>query len=51
MKKQFIKDLPMYINGICVGFLFVSNQNIKIQHIIMFMLASISFVWYAKSKK
>jgi hypothetical protein len=53
MMKQFIKDLPIYINGFCVGFLFVSNPNIKIQHIIMFMLASISFIWYgyAKSKK
>lgn len=44
MKKQFIKDLPMYINGICVSYLFFENPNIKIHDIIIWLLAAITFI-------
>jgi hypothetical protein len=49
MKNQLIKDLPIYINGFTVTYLFV--QQINLVTLIMFPLAVFSFFWYGKNEK
>jgi hypothetical protein len=49
MKNQLIKDLPIYINGFTVTYLF--TQKINLFTFIMFLLAIISFFWYGYNEK
>jgi hypothetical protein len=50
MKNQLIKDLPLYLNGFSVTYLFIQNE-INIVNMIMFFLSVISFFWYGKNQK
>lgn len=49
-KNQLIKDLPLYMNGFAVTYLFMET-NCNIINISMLILAVISFVWFGKSQK
>ena len=51
MKKQFIKDLPIYLNGFAVTMLLWGIPKITISDAIMFALAAITFFWYGKNTK
>lgn len=48
-KNQLIKDLPIYINGFVVTYLFIKTDY-NIINYIMFGLAIISFFWYGQNK-
>jgi hypothetical protein len=48
--KQFLKDLPIYINGFVVTRLFM-NTPISTFDVTMFVLALISFIWYGAGKR
>lgn len=50
MKNQVIKDLPIYINGFVVSYLFVGTKC-NFVDIVMFGLAIVSFFWYGKNEK
>jgi len=41
------KDLPIFINGFVVAYLF-SQTNMNIVNWVMFILAAASFLWYVK---
>lgn len=49
MKKRFIKDLPIYLNGFAVGFLFWGLPKHTIMDVLMYILSVISFFWYEKN--
>jgi hypothetical protein len=49
-KNQLIKDLPIYINGFVVTYLFMGTKCNFID-CIMFGLAMISFFWYGRNQK
>jgi len=49
MKKQFIKDLPIYLNGFAVGFIFWSLPKYDIISILMYILSMVTFFWYGKT--
>jgi hypothetical protein len=49
MIKNLKKDLPIYINGFAVGYLFIET-NIKIIDCIMLLLAIFSFLKYGKNQ-
>ncbi len=51
MKDKFLKDLPIYLNGFAVGFLFWSIPSIGIFDIAMFILAMVTFQWYGETTK
>jgi hypothetical protein len=44
------KDLPIYINGFVVTYLFI-HTNMTISDWVMFILAAISFLYYGKNNK
>ena len=44
--KQFLKDLPIYLNGFAVTMLLLSIPKISIMDVTMFIMAIISFLWY-----
>ena len=50
MKKQFIKDLPIYLNGFAVGILFFGS-DISVTNVLAYALAMITFIWYGKINK
>ena len=49
--KQFIKDLPIYLNGFVVSWLFFEIPSRGAFHWTMFGLACISFLWYGSNMK
>lgn len=49
--KQFIKDLPIYLNGFVVSWLFFEIPYRGAFHWTMFGLACISFLWYGSNMK
>lgn len=49
-KNQLVKDLPLYINGFVVTYLFMGTKC-NIIDIVMFGLAILSFIWYGINKK
>ena len=49
-KNQLIKDLPLYINGFAVAYLFVRTEC-NVVDIIMFGLAILSFFWYGRNER
>ena len=51
MKDKFLKDLPIYLNGFAVGWIFWGITSIGIFDISMFVLAIISFFWYGEKQK
>jgi hypothetical protein len=50
MGKQFLKDLPIYLNGFAVGMLFWDIPKISVLNISMYVLATVTFFWYGKNK-
>ena len=50
MKKQFVKDLPIYLNGFAVGMLFFGS-DISATNVLAYALAMITFLWYGKINK
>ena len=50
MFKQLKKDLPIYINGFVVTYLFIKTKQDP-NDWIMFILAIISFLWYGENQK
>ena len=51
MGKQFLKDLPIYLNGIAVGMLLWDIPKISVLNISMYVLAMVTFFWYGKNKQ
>lgn len=51
MKDKFLKDLPIYLNGFALGWLFFSIPNIQVIDIAMFILAMVTFFWFGKTIK
>lgn len=49
--KQFLKDLPIYLNGFAVGMLFWGIPKISVLDISMYILAMVTFFWYGKNMK
>lgn len=49
--KEFIKDLPLYINGFAVGSLLFSNPEIGPYEISMFILAGVTLVWHGRNER
>ena len=49
-KGKFLKDLPIYLNGFAVGWLFFGIPNVGLIDVAMFGLAMITFLWYGKTK-
>jgi hypothetical protein len=47
--KQFIKDLPLYINGFSSAFIFFQIK-LSFTNIIVYILLNISFFWYGYNK-
>ena len=47
MKKQFVKDLPIYLNGFAVGMLFF-RSGVSSTNVVAYALAMITFFWYGK---
>jgi hypothetical protein len=50
MKKQFIKDLPIYLNGFAIGWIFWRLPKYEIMDILMYVLSAITFFWYGKTQ-
>ena len=50
MKNKFINDLPIYINGFVVTYLFIGTKC-NFVDIVMFILSIASFFWYGKTQK
>ena len=50
MKKQFVKDLPIYLNGFAVGMLFF-RSGVSSTNVVAYALAMITFFWYGKINK
>ena len=50
-KKQFLKDLPIYLNGFAVGMLLWDIPKISVLNISMCVLAWVTFIWYGKNKQ
>jgi hypothetical protein len=50
MKKQFVKDLPIYLNGFAVGMLFF-RSDVSPTNVVAYALAMITFFWYGKINK
>jgi len=50
MKNQLIKDLPLYLNGFAVTYLFY-RAEIDYISIIMYIICVLSFFQYGKNKK
>jgi hypothetical protein len=48
---QFIKNLPIYINGFTVAWIFFEIPVRGPLHWTMFVLAVISFFWHGKNEK
>jgi len=48
--KKGIQDLPIYINGFTVSYLFMEG-DMNIVSVIMFALSCISFFWYGRNEK
>jgi hypothetical protein len=51
MKDKFLKDLPIFINGLAVGSLLFGIPNIGLMDISMYVLAMISFFWYGRTQR
>lgn len=51
MGKQFLKDLPIYLNGFVVTMLLWKIPKISIFDIAMYVLAMLTFFWYGKNKQ
>ena len=51
MGKQFLKDLPIYLNGFAVGMLLWDIPKISVLNILMYVLAMVTFFWYGKNKQ
>jgi hypothetical protein len=51
MKKQFIKDLSIFLNGFAVTMLLWGIPKITIWDGIMFALAGITFLWHGKTNE
>lgn len=51
MGKQFLKDLPIYLNGFVVTMLLLKIPKISIFDIAMYVLAMLTFIWYGKNKQ
>jgi hypothetical protein len=51
MKYKFIKDLPIYLNGLAVGMLFWAIPNIGFVDIACAVLAMITFFWWGEQQK
>ena len=49
-RNKMKKDLPIYINGFAVTYLFIET-NMSITNWVMFLLAAISFLYYSKNHK
>jgi hypothetical protein len=49
-KNKLIKDLPIYINGFVVAYLFTQTRC-NIIDCIMFGLAIVSFLWFGMNEK
>lgn len=49
-RNQLIKDLPLYINGFTVGFLFMRTEC-NIVDVTMFGLAIVSFFWHGRNER
>ena len=47
MKDKFLKDLPIYLNGFAVGWLFFSIPNIQVIDIAMYILG----IYYEEIEK
>jgi hypothetical protein len=43
--KQFIKDLPIYINGFCVGWL-TFGREYGVLEVVLFAISAITFIIY-----
>jgi hypothetical protein len=50
MGKQFLKDLPIYLNGFAVAMLLWDIPKISVLNISMYVLALVTFFWYGKIK-
>jgi hypothetical protein len=50
MGKQFLKDLPICLNGFAVGMLLWDIPKISVLNISMYVLAMVTFFWYVKNK-
>jgi hypothetical protein len=50
MKKQFVKDLPIYLNGFAVGMLFF-RSDVSSTNVVAYASAMITFFWYGKINK
>ena len=50
MKKQFVKDLPIYLNGFAVGMLFF-RSDVSATNVVAYAVAMITFFWYGKINK
>ena len=51
MGKQFLKDLPIYLNGFAVTMLIWDIPKISIFDIAMYVLSMVTFIWYGKKKQ
>ena len=49
MTNKFKEDLPVYLNGFAVTFLFVQTE-LTIMNLIMFLTAASTFIWYSDKK-
>lgn len=47
MKKQFIEDLPLYLNSISVTLLAFETDLSTVSRFCLFIIAALTFVWYS----
>lgn len=47
MKKQFIEDLPLYLNSVSVSLLAFETDLSTIGRFCLFIIAGLTFVWYS----
>lgn len=48
--KQFKKDVPLYLNSFCVGYLGFNNE-IGIIEVLLVVIAGVTLVWYGYNSK
>jgi hypothetical protein len=51
MKEKILKDLPIFLNGFAVTYLFSGIPNIQAMDIAMYILAMLTFIWYGKKNR
>lgn len=51
MKNKLIKDLPIYINGIAVGWLTFGRLPFGVAEIVCLLTCLVSFLWYGENQK